>query len=203
VAINLAGSGFSEGAEALVKQVDDTNWMLMKGFTYTGKDKDRPFTVPDGQTTDFASVPRVFIWFIPRYGRYTLPAILHDHLWRSEVPKNIDRIDADGLLRRAMRELGVPFLKRWVIWSAVRWGALTKSDGRKRWWSEAWRVIPVTLLVLPILLPPALLILIASLAMLLVEAILWVPLWLSAKFRGRGGRPVAKKVAPPSFSWHV
>ena len=56
--------------------------------------------------TDFASVPRFFVWFIPRYGRYTKAAIIHDHLWRDQVGKGaICFRDADGLFRQAMRSL--------------------------------------------------------------------------------------------------
>jgi hypothetical protein len=46
----VAWTGFSPGAKVVVEEVDDT---------------------------DFASIPRVFVWFLPRYGRYTLAAIYH------------------------------------------------------------------------------------------------------------------------------
>src|SRR4029079_13137851 len=75
--------------------------------------------VPDGFRTDFASVPRVFVWLIPKYGRYTKAAILHDYLCDEANADRFDRDDADGLFRRAMRELGVSFLRRWVMWGAV------------------------------------------------------------------------------------
>jgi Protein of unknown function (DUF1353) len=32
----------------------------------------------------------------------------------------ISRIDADGIFRQSMRELGVPFLRRWIMWAAGR-----------------------------------------------------------------------------------
>jgi Protein of unknown function (DUF1353) len=57
--------------------------------------------------TDFASVPRVFVWFLPRYGRYTKAAILHDYLWREAVPAGKLRLaEADVIFRHAMHELG-------------------------------------------------------------------------------------------------
>jgi hypothetical protein len=40
------------------------------------------YPIPAGEETDFASVPSPFVWFIPRYGRYTKAAILHDGLCR-------------------------------------------------------------------------------------------------------------------------
>jgi hypothetical protein len=85
--------------------------------------------------------PAVLVWFIPRYGRYTKAAIFHDYLCSAAVPAGrISRIEADGMFRQAMREVGVPFLRRWIMWTAVRLGALTNPTGPKKWWTEAWRV---------------------------------------------------------------
>ena len=98
-----------------VRQVDATTWELLEAAIYAGH-TDR-FTVPVGFRTDFASVPRVLTWLLPRYGLFTRAAILHDFLVRSGA---IGRADADGLFRRAMRELGVSFVRRWMMWAAVR-----------------------------------------------------------------------------------
>ncbi|RSM34604.1 DUF1353 domain-containing protein [Amycolatopsis balhimycina DSM 5908] len=51
-------------------------WIVTKAMKY------KNFTVPDGSRSDFASVPRFLVWLIPRYGRYTKSAVLHDHLCR-------------------------------------------------------------------------------------------------------------------------
>ena len=121
------------------QQVNEQDWKTLRALVYHASAEE--FEVPVHSGTDFASVPRVFVWFIPRYGRYTKAAILHDYLCRVEVPaRRISRIDADGIFRQAMRELGVPFLRRWIMWAAVRLGALTDQAGRKNWWKEAWRV---------------------------------------------------------------
>src|SRR5438093_10277510 len=126
-------SGFPTGTVVDVEEISDQIWQLLKGIDYQGNQD--LFQVPIGQHTDFASVPKVFVWFLPRYGRYTKAAILHDYLWRKAVPQGrITRLHADALFRRAMRDLHVAFLRRWIMWAAVRWGALTKADGRKDWW---------------------------------------------------------------------
>lgn len=178
-----------------VEQVDDKNWKVLEGFRYEGKL--RPFDVEAGQSTDFASVPRLFVWFLPRYGRWTKAAILHDHLWRNAVGKGeIAYIDADGLFRRAMRDLDVPFLKRWIMWGAVRWGALLKPEGRKGWLREAPRVLLVSLLALPIVLPPAVLVAVALVVFFLVECVVWVPLKAVELAKRRLGRPAKKAVGP-------
>jgi Protein of unknown function (DUF1353) len=83
-----------------------------------------------------------------------------------------DRLDADGIFRAAMRELEVPFLRRRIMWAAVRWGALTKPDGRRGWWKEAWRVALVTAVALPIVAPAAIVILLTLPIFYLLELLL-------------------------------
>lgn len=193
--------GFSPGASVVVKQLGDEDWEVREAFAYTGKYNDT-FRVEFGSPTDFASVPRVFVWFLPRYGKYTLAAILHDHLWRRVVPSGeMDYIDADGIFRRAMRELGVPFLRRWIMWAAVRWGALLKPGGRRGWWRESWRVILVTLFALPFLAPPALVVAVGLGAFHMVELALFLPLKAGQAFKERRLRSAGKRVNPPKIDW--
>jgi hypothetical protein len=100
-----------------VTQVNDVDWLLNEPLVYDG-DQQR-FTVPAEFVTDFASVPRIFVWLIPTYGSYTKAAILHDYLCRTG---EVTRRDADGIFRRCLLESGVPFLRRWMMWAAVRLG---------------------------------------------------------------------------------
>jgi hypothetical protein len=166
---------FTPDSEVHVKELEESDWELLRILQYAGN-RDR-FEVPAGMTTDFASVPRVFVWFLPKYGRYTNAAILHDHLWRDAVPAGrLTLAEADGIFRRAMWELGVPFLRRWMMWGAVRIGALVKPGGRRRWLRDSWRVFPLLLLALPIVGPPALVILVALTVFYLVELLFYVPL---------------------------
>jgi hypothetical protein len=190
--------GFEPGFTIDVRQVDDQNWTTLRALLYHGKVDD--FPVPVDQRTDFASVPRAFVWFIPRYGRYTPAAILHDRLCRNEVPGRISRLEADGIFRQAMRELGVPFLRRWIMWAAVRLGALTSVDGRKEWWREAWRVGLIALFALPVVAPGAIVILLTIPVFYIFERAVWLPLELVRRARERRGR-TAKKVNAPSQPW--
>ena len=75
---------------------------------------------PAGTPTDFASIPDQLRWFVPKYGRYNRAAVLHDWLSTRAAAGDFKRADADGIFRRSMRELGVGFLRRWVMWAAVR-----------------------------------------------------------------------------------
>jgi hypothetical protein len=182
--------------------VDDENWKRESAIQFHRLRE--TFSIPAGADTDFASIPRVFAWFLPRYGRYTLAAILHDYLWRQRASTGaMEYIDADGLFRRAMRELDVPFLQRWSMWSGVRWGALAKRSGRRGWWREAWRVLLVTVVARPIVLPPALVVVGALAVYSVVEAVLWVPLKLAEALKRALGQPDPKQVNPPNLEWRL
>lgn len=97
------------------------HWRLLHPLTYRGRRE--TFTVPEGYVTNFASVPSSLWWFIPRYGRYTKATVLHDFLCDKAGDDIRQRRDADGIFRRTMRELGVPLLRRRIMWAGVRWGA--------------------------------------------------------------------------------
>ena len=196
----IPASGFSPGAKVVVEEIDDTNWKVRQPFSYTGKTE--TFAVPVGAETDFASVPRVFVWLLPRYGRYTIAAILHDYLWRQLASTGaMEYIDADGIFRRAMRELHVPFLRRWIMWAAVRWGALLKPGGRRGWWRESWRVLLITLVALPVVLPPAVVVAVALAVFYVLEAVVWMALKVVDLVKRAAGRPPRKQVNPPTFEW--
>jgi hypothetical protein len=131
---------------------------LLEALNYQGE-RDL-FKVPAGFVTDFASVPGLFTWLVPRYGRFTKAAILHDFLCDEAKEGRFIRSQADGIFRRVMRELGVGFIRRWVMWAAVRlgsgWGVFQPSlwqscsssssrrprrrSGLPRRWLSWWRL---------------------------------------------------------------
>lgn len=194
---------FDEDAVVDVEQLGDEDWKLLRSLGYEGKQE--RFVVEPEMTTDFASVPRVFVWLLPRYGRYTKAAILHDFLWRTQVTTGrLSWRDADGMFRRAMRELEVPFLRRWVMWAAVRWGALTKPGGSRGWWMDLPRVLMLTIVMLPIVAPPAVLI---GLALVLFYVYELVAFGLLAVGRGIAKAfrrpPPRKQLNAPTFSWKL
>ncbi len=190
-------------AEPMVRQVGEREWEVVEPLVYRGQTDE--FTVPAGMPTDFASVPRVFVWFLPRYGRYTKAAILHDYLWRYRIDDPdapVSRRDADGLFRRVMRELGVPFLRRWIMWTAVRWAALTKPDGRRDWLADAPRVLLVSVVALPFALPPALIVLLGLAGFYVLEMIAVAALAIGRTIRRAfTKREPRKELAMPSFDW--
>lgn len=194
--MELAKTGFDDDARVVVQQHDDEQWIVWESFSYRAAQA--TFTVPNGMCTDFASVPRPFVWYLPRYGPYTLAAVLHDHLWRDLAATGaLPYADADGIFRRAMRELEVPFLHRWLMWGAVRWGALVKPGGRVGWAEDAPLVLLLTVVALPVMAAPVVAILVAMVQLFTLELVLWVPLrahewWV----RLRGGTPAKAVVRP-------
>lgn len=63
----------------LIPQRNGTEFALWEEVTYTGSQGDS-WTIPEGFTTDFASIPAAVSWAIPKLGAYTLAAIVHDLL---------------------------------------------------------------------------------------------------------------------------
>jgi Protein of unknown function (DUF1353) len=146
---------FTPDSDVVVQELDGTMWRLRESVCYEGRDD--TFLVPAGFETDFASVPRVVVWLIPAYGVYTRAAILHDYLLTNVLPTgNISSNDIDGIFRRVMQELGVPFARRWLMWSGVRWGAIFNRARRKGSLRTFPKLALISLLALPIVLPGAL-----------------------------------------------
>ena len=120
---------------------DPYGWLLTENLVWTGnfRGSQRELTVPASAdhpfSTDLASVPRSLTWLFPRYGKYTKAAVLHDYLCQnfrsapsvessaSLLPLK-DRSDADEVFFRLMTELGVPGLRRALMWGAVSWATL-------------------------------------------------------------------------------
>lgn len=115
-------------------------WMMSKPLVWKGtfRGENRRLEVPTSPkpfTTDLASVPRSLTWLFPRYGKYTKAAVMHDYLCQhfrtspqspmadSLLPLK-DRSDADEVFRHVMVELGVPGLRRWLMWTAVSWATM-------------------------------------------------------------------------------
>lgn len=151
-----------------VEQLDARNWILLEGLRYEGGEGDC-FEVPPGYITDFASVPRVLVALIPVFGKYTPAAILHDRLLTDYLPTGaISSADADGVFRRVLRELKVPTVKRWLMWTGVRWGAVFSKRRRP----GSLRTLPLVLLISALSLIPVLLLVTATVVVLALYALL-------------------------------
>jgi hypothetical protein len=144
---------FESDWRVAVEQVDENRWRLLQRIRY-----DDPaigtIEVPAGYVTDFASVPRIAVWLIPRFGRYTVAAILHDRLLTDCLGVGmVTARDADRLFREALREVGTPPVRRWLMWTGVRWGALASRTRRAGWLADAPAVLGISTLALPLAVP--------------------------------------------------
>ncbi len=74
--------------------------------------------VPLGFVTDFASIPSFFQGLIQPFGRHAPAAVLHDYLYA--IGQKKARALADRLFLNAMREAGVPAIRRSVMYRMVR-----------------------------------------------------------------------------------
>ena len=97
-------------SDLVVQELATNLWQVREDLDYQGNQD--TLTVPAGTTTDFASVPKLLRWFIPKYGKYNKATVLHDWLCGLAARDDFDRADADGNFRRALREVGVAYVRR-------------------------------------------------------------------------------------------
>jgi hypothetical protein len=143
-------------------------WRTTQPLEFDGYNHE--FKVVSDFPTDLVSVPNIFSWFIPRAGRYARAAVLHDYLWRR--PMRINRRDADRRFRRQMELDGVGMLRRWIMWAAVRAISIGTCKGGPGSWKDAVGAGALLLFVaLPIVLVPALAIVLSIVVFWIVESL--------------------------------
>jgi len=116
------GSGFIDQLPAMVPiPPDNRKFALAAPLSYDvgSKDSGDRITVPRGFITDFASIPRPLWSVYPPYGAWSGPAIVHDYLY---VKQPRTRKESDDIFLEAMKVVGVPWLRRTLMYSAVRLG---------------------------------------------------------------------------------
>lgn len=133
--------GSARPAEVVLRQRTEVQFELLEPFRYLDA-KGRTWVVSASDAggdpdTDLASVPLWMTWLVPRYGRHTRSALLHDHL---QHVRGVSSFEADEVFRESMQDGGVPFVRRWAMWSAVSLRTLINSN-------KAW-LLPVALWVL-------------------------------------------------------
>ena len=95
-------------------------WILKKKYSY--KVNNRIIEVPANFITDLASIPKIFQnIFEPAGKNYTRAALIHDYLYSKNcIYTDISRKEADKIFFNIMKERGVPFWKRHLMFIAVR-----------------------------------------------------------------------------------
>lgn len=99
-------------------------WKLTEPFEYHVGEYPSEFVlrVPEGFTTDFASVPRIFWALISPYGKAGKAAVVHDYLYHLNRVglEVVTRKQADGIFLQAMGVLGVAAWRKYPMYLAVR-----------------------------------------------------------------------------------
>ena len=131
-------------AKVMLERIEDTSggpgvtalesFRMLRRIAYRDEEYGEILVPADLDTfeTDFASVPTLLTWLVPKTGAHLPAALLHDGLvgGRDYVaterpdPDPIDRVGADLVFRRAMRDSCIPLIRRWLVWSAVTLGTI-------------------------------------------------------------------------------
>lgn len=110
-------------------------WGLHDPLAYRPQGGADTITAPAGFVTDLASIPRWAWTLLPPDGPWVKGAVIHDFLyatmgtgaWKRHPPaitrkEPYTRAEADAILREALANRGVDWLRRNIIWAAVRLG---------------------------------------------------------------------------------
>ena len=106
-------------SELKVTKLRTGEWNLIEPLCYYSAIVDSTLCVPAGFITDFASVPRIPLAFLVTGDTAHEAAVVHDWLYVSGI---YDRATADAIFREAMKAMGEPAIKNWLMWAGVRLG---------------------------------------------------------------------------------
>jgi hypothetical protein len=106
---------------------EEERFKLLERFRYDSVRTGASYVIPAGDSfrTDLASVPFFLTWLVPKGGTHTPAALLHDGLTpgkdepQSYIGPSVTRHGADVLFRDALGELGVPVIRRWLMYAGV------------------------------------------------------------------------------------
>lgn len=145
-------------AEVLLRQVTRRCFELESSLLYTGRTGVpdlpaeavllRPRDLGERHRTDLTSVPAPLTWLVSPYGVHTPAALLHDRLIGRPGLAGVSDVQADRFFRFMLRELGVRWLRRWLMWSAVALGSRWRAGGLRRVSVVLWVLLSGTGMVL-------------------------------------------------------
>lgn len=101
-----------------VERLESGEWVLLAPLEYASKRHGMTVTVPQGFTTDFASVPRLPFAYALFGDRGHKAAVIHDYLYAT---KSVSRSVADSIFKEALSEIE-PGWRAWAMWLGVRIG---------------------------------------------------------------------------------
>lgn len=143
-----------------VENVDAKNWKFLEKFSWLGSEGDL-FTIDEGETTDFATVPWWSQAITPRTGTWTKSAAIHDKMcnilnayyklmktYKEFIAAGVSTqdlavpiepvfssIDTDAIFRKNARDEGTDLIRSELLWFGVRSGSLINPARRDGWMS--------------------------------------------------------------------
>ncbi len=123
-------SSFTSQAELEI--LDDFKFKLLRSFEFHVGEypSEDIITVPVGFITDLASVPKILWSILPPHGKWAKAAIIHDYLY--SVHNNFKtRTQSDKVFLEGMKVLEVPYIKRILMYLAVRLCGSSSFKGSK------------------------------------------------------------------------
>ncbi len=138
--------GFLE-KDVATRSSDGRNEVLIEPLHYQ-TEKGEIITVPVGADTDGASVPRIFWRLFPPTGDYWMAAVLHDHLYRTNM---FVKSKCDRIFLEAMKSLGVGRVKRETIYMAVHYfGFAAYNEARRNIKMKKMKIVGAALLLMAV-----------------------------------------------------
>ena len=124
---------------------DGRNWILRDGFFYdykhVGSGKIYHIEVPPMFMTDYASTPRPLWWFIRPWGKHGMATVIHDWLyWEQKIPEwdDLKRKDVEKIFLQCLSDSRVGFVKKWLIYWAVKYFGRWAWNGNIKRREEGW-----------------------------------------------------------------
>ena len=108
---------------------DDKIWVIDSPLLYQS-DILGPIEVPAGFETDFASVPRIPVFYTLFGDRAHRESVIHDFLYRLDAIPQATRSQADDVFLEAMKCRGKGSFVRYAMWMGVRSGGWTAYHKR-------------------------------------------------------------------------
>lgn len=112
---------------------DGKSWKVQQPFVYIYNENGTYYEIliPQGFITDYGSIPQIFQNIIPKNDEMSGAYVVHDLIYASEM---FSRSLCDDILLKAFQELGASWIKRNIVYSAVRaggWNVWRNHDKKK------------------------------------------------------------------------
>lgn len=104
---------------------NDGTWILIQDLQYQSAIIDDVIVVPAGFQTDFASVPRVPIFYTLFGDRAHRESVVHDYLYRIDARPSTTFNEANDIFLEAMAVRGKGFFVRYAMYWGVCLGGCT------------------------------------------------------------------------------